>query len=176
MKKTVPIQYLMVSLLLLFGCGEKIADTDNPRNYDKAGITFKYPGNWAVTEDEQQEGFRYLFIETSGDAFIGINIYSVDDALEIKDFAQKLAHSTQEEIQVGNIGESVLSSVEKSNGYEILTERYSITILGVSVPHTRIYRRKSDANKVYFIIAQVSDEDLQKVTKGFEQIFSSFNF
>ncbi len=176
MKKIVHIPYLVISLLLLVGCGERSAKTDNPRSYNKAGIAFEYPGNWEVTEDEQLAGLRYLFVETPGDAIVIIQIYSADDALEIRDFAQNFARSAQEETPFGNVSASVFSSVEKSNGYEILTERFSITLLGENVPHTRIYRRKPVDNKVCLIVAQVAVEDLSKVTMGFEQIFSSFKY
>ena len=176
MKNMIRISYLVIMLFLLVGCGERSARTDNPRSYNKTGIEFKYPRNWKVTEDVQQAEFRYLFVETPGNALLIIQIYSADDALEIQDFAKNIDHSVKEETPVGNVSASTFSSVNKSDGYEILTEQFSITLLGETVTHTRTYRRKPIGSKVCFIIAQVANEDFSKVTKGFEQIFSSFRY
>jgi hypothetical protein len=176
MKELAHIPYLVIALLLLVGCGERFATTDNPRSYNKAGMGIEYPRNWKVTEDTEQAGIRNLFVETPGNAIVIIQIYSAKDAFGIKAFAQNFARSAQEETAVGNVSVSRFSSVERSNGHETLTEPFSITVLGENVPHTRTYRRKTIDDKVCFIVAQVADEDRSKVTKGFEQIFSSFGY
>ena len=174
MKEMFHVACLVIAMLLLVGCGERSATTVGPRIYDRAGVEFEYPQAWEVTTDTQQAGPRYLFVETPGAALVIIQIHSADDASAIQYFAQDFARSAREETAVGNVSESTFGGVEEADGYEIVTERFTITLLGVNVPHTRTYRRKSIADNVCFIIAQVADEDRSKVTKGFEQIFSSF--
>ena len=137
-------------------------------------MAFKYPGNWEITEDEQQAGLRVLIVETPGAAIVVIQIYSAGDALEIGDFAESFTRVARGDNPLGIISASEFSGLEKSDGDEILTERFSLGLLGENVPHTRIYRRKTGDDKVCFIVAQVADEDLSKVNMGFEQIFSSF--
>jgi len=82
----------------------------------------------------------------------------------------------KDDTPLGSVPDSVLGNVNNSGGYEILTERFSIALLGEKVPHTRTYMRKSVANRVCFIVAQVANEDRSKVTEGFELIFSSFTY
>jgi hypothetical protein len=176
MKNMIYISCLVFVSLWLVGCGERSAEIDNPRAYNNAGLEFEYPRNWKVTEDIQQGELRYLFVESPGNALLIIQIVSADDALDIQDFAKSFTQSAKEETPIGNFTGSVFGSVNKSGGYEILTEQLSIALLGEKIPHTRTYRRKPVANRVCFIIAQVADEDLLKVTKGFELVFSSFMY
>ncbi len=173
MKRLVHISWLIMALLLLSAC-ERNARTDNPKSYNNAGIEFEYPGNWKVTEDSQQAGFRYLSVETPGDAIVIIQIYPTKDALEINEFAQWFAQAFKEEIPFGTISASKFSQVKKLEGYENLTEQFSIILLGEDIPHTRIYIRKPIDNRVCLMVAQAADEDHSKVIRGFEQVFTSF--
>lgn len=176
MEKIICIAFLVFVSPLFVGCGERSAETDNPRAYNNTGLTFEYPRNWKVTEDSQQESIRNLFVESPGNALLIIQIYSADVALDIQEFAEGFAQSAKDDTPLGSVPDSVLGNVNNSGGYEILTERFSIALLGEKVPHTRTYMRKSVANRVCFIVAQVANEDRSKVTEGFELIFSSFTY
>lgn len=174
MKSIFHISYLVIAVLLLVGCIEKKAQVDNPKSYSKEGVTFEYPRNWKVTEDTQQEGPRNIFVESPGSAILSIQIYTTDEVIEIQKFAKSFSAYAQEEKSVDGIDAPVFSGVDKSSGDEVVTEQFSLILLGKKTPHTRIYQIKIAGNKKCFLIAQVADSNMDKVIKGFEQIFSSF--
>jgi hypothetical protein len=97
-------------------------------------------------------------------------------ALELREFAETFARSTQESTTAGDISDSTFTEVQESDGYETLTDRFSIALLGVNVPHTRTYYRQEFDGRVCYILLQVADEDSAMVTSGFEQIVSSFKY
>ena len=163
-------------LLSLAGCGDKQADTGHPKSYAKRGLKFEMPGNWMVTEDAEEDGSRYLFIEEPGDALVVIQFVDESAGLDITEYARNFAASAGEETPIGQIDASKFSSVGSSHGGELLVERFSITLLGVSVPHTRQYHRKTFGKDQCFIVAQVADEDRAKVTAGFDQIVRSLTY
>lgn len=173
MAKGLRIAVPVVALALAAGC-ERKARTDQPRSYAKDGIRFQYPGNWEVTEDVETEGFRHLFVETPGDAILIVQVYAASDAMGLEDFARQFARTATEKTPFGKVGASTFGRVEESDGYESLTERLSISALGQRVRHTRVYRRRQFGRKVCFLIAQVADENHDKVAGGFDQIFASF--
>ena len=170
------IFYLMAILLLCTGCGEEGARTDQPRTYSQAGLSFEYPENWAVTKDETQEGLRYLFVESPGDAILIIQLYNAGNAMGIRDYAAAFAQSAKAETPVGTLVDLAPGRVVQSGGFEMLTAPFSISLLGEMVPHTRTFRRKRVADRTCFIVSQVADEDRPKVDAGFELIASTFQY
>ena len=166
---------LFAALVLVSGC-EKSAITDQPKLYSKTGLEFQYPMNWKVTEDAEQADRRYLFVETPGDAILIIMLYSAREAPPVQEFARDFAQSAKQEVPIGKVHPSTFGSVKTAGGHEVLTEKFTITVLGEKVPHSRTYVRKPFGKSVSYLIAQVADEDLPKVTKGFEQIITSFRY
>lgn len=156
---------------------ETTAQIDNPKSYNKGGVTFNYPGNWTVTEDGlADESVRYLFLETAGDNFVSIQVYQATEAVELLEYAQWYASSHAEEIPIGSYGASRFSGIEEIDGNEVLTEQLEMTVLGESTPYTRIYSRKHIGNAIAFISLQVISEEQQMVMGGYEQIVESFSY
>lgn len=54
-----------------------------------------------------------------------------------------------------------------------ITEQFSISALGLEVPHIRFYKQKQFGDNVVYVICQVSNEDEDFVDVGFDQIISS---
>ncbi|MDJ0986748.1 MAG: hypothetical protein QNJ26_14495 [Desulfobacterales bacterium] len=160
----------------LFGC-ERPADVASPLMYDHHSIRFSYPANWQVTEDVEQPGFRYLFVETPGDAIFIAQIYSEQYALTLDEFAESFSESTKQEVPIGKIEENVFFEAEKetTSGMQIgIKENFNIVLLGEKVPHTREYFSINTIDKRAFLISQAAAEDWIKVEPGFDLIFSSF--
>jgi hypothetical protein len=176
MKIALNVLLIALFLLTLAGCGEKSADTANPQSYSKGGMEFEYPGNWEITEDAQQDSIRYIIIESPGDAIFIVHFHPADEAVGILEFADSFAQMAKEETPIGNVSASEFGEISNTDGYEALTEKMSITLMGETVPHTRIHRRKRIADRVCFLIGHVADEDRSLVESGFEQIFASFTY
>ena len=174
MRSTTSIACLVIAGLLLVGCGERRAETGSPRTYQHDGIEFEYPGNWKVTEDDREGEVRLLLVETPGEAIVVIQITPEDMAAGLREFAETFARSAREQTPIGKIGKSSFAAAKNQGEYEVLTERFSISLLGEGTPHTRTYHRRNLQGKALTIILQVADEDGSKVVKGAEQIVSSF--
>ena len=139
---------------------ETAALVDSPKSYNKGGVTFNYPGNWTVAEDGlADESVRHLFLETAGDNFVSIQIYPATEALELLEYAQWYADTAKEEIPIGSWSASQFSGIEGKDGNEVLTEQLEMTVLGESIPYTRIYSRKRVGNVIAFISLQAISEE-----------------
>lgn len=177
MKNMIQISCLALLSLFLTGCGERSAEVDNPRAHNNAGLEFQYPGNWKVAEDGKKGELRHLLIESPGiGLLVTIFMLPADDARDIQGFAEIYARSFKEEVPFGDVTDSVFGSIRQSGEYEILSEQFSMDILGVKTPHTRTYRRKSVADQVCFVVDQVADEHHSKVAKGVELVVSSLTY
>ena len=71
------------------------------------------------------------------------------------------------------IGNSTFAGPEDVSGYTSITEQFSISALGLEVPHIRFYKQKQFGDNVVYVICQVSNEDEDFVDVGFDQIISS---
>ena len=170
---------LVVLLGATLGCSEKRADVDDNERYKRNGISFDYPGNWKVTEDTEIDGFRYLFVETPGDAIVKVEIYANKDSFSLLDFVHLDIESFNSEMKgIFKVGEkSEIAATKKTVGNNVFDgyeQKFDITILGVEVPHIKeFYLLKSDTVSAY-IVYQVVTEDLGLVEGGFAQILGSF--
>lgn len=174
--RLVGIAAALVALLpALAGC-ERKARTDEPNHYSVGGVQFDYPANWKVTEDTELGAIRHIVVGTPGNALAIIQVYPAAEASDIRTFAEQFAAATKESVPLGEVTPSTFGEVVQSDGYEVLGETFSITVLGQRVPHSRTYRRKAFGDAVAFIITQVSDEDRADVMAGFEQLSQSFSF
>lgn len=164
-------------LFPLFPACEKPAEIENPQQYKKDGISFTHPGNWSVTEDLEEDGYRYVIVETPGDALFMVQVYEEYEALDLESFVESYSEQVKTDTPVGSAGESSRSPIERRIQGDLLTgtyERFDVRMMGIRVPHIIEYYRLESGDKVYFLITFVSDEDLELVTKGFDQILGSF--
>lgn len=163
--------------LIVFSACEQLAETENPRVYRKDGITFTHPGNWRVTEDVEEDGYRYVILETPGDALFMVQVYEEDEAYDLDSFVESYSDQVKTEAPFGTAEASSRSPIERLIDGELRTgiyERFSLRLVGIRVPHVVEYYRIESGGRVYFLISFVSDEDLSKVSPGFDQILGTF--
>ena len=161
----------------LYGLAEQKAEVESPLQYDKDGLRFAYPGNWTVTEDQNSDNIRYLFVESPGDAIFVIQVYQEEEAVEIDEYVEWFGAQVKEEIPVGAIGGSDTTAVRKVVAGEQrdgVKERFSIEIIGTFVPHLREYFRIHLGAHVVFLVGQAATEDWGKVAPGFDLVLQSF--
>ena len=168
--------FLALALGLSLGCGEPGAQVGKPKLYSKDGVTFSYPGNWKVAEDSHQPGFRYIIVETPGDAILGIHIYPEALAMGLKEYAQWYADDTSKALPIGRITTSAFAPTRMSGEFEMIKEEFSISLLGETIPHTRHFRRKQTGSEVCYLTSQAASGDYLKASPGFDQIVNSFTY
>jgi len=161
---------------VLVGCGGKVADTGNPTSYAKSGLSFQMPGNWRVTEDEEVGTVRYLFVEEPGDALVVVQLRPSADVGDLLSVAKEFAKSAKEATPLGKIGTSKFGSSGTDGAYETLRERFSISLGGQHIPHTRDYRLRTFGDRTCLLIAQVADEDRSDVEAGFRQVMDTLAY
>jgi len=164
-----------VCLLLFTGC-EQTADIQSPLHFANDVVSFDYPGNWDITDEETTEWGGYIIIESPGDAIFIIQNYQKDDALELSDFVTWFAEVTQQEMPVGDVQSGSRIPIEQEiSGVATqgVREQFIIELLGVEVPHRRTYFTVEGTNDVGFLIAQTAEEDIHLVQAGFELIWNS---
>ena len=160
----------------LFACEEQ-ADLSGSQTYAKDGVSFTLPGNWEVVEDIADEGFRYISIESSGDAVAGVSVFYNGVRIELEDYIDLIIDNFNDELPVGsrNRGEVFeFTPDNKENVVKAIRNQFAITLASVEVPHTSdFYEMKTDSDFAV-IFTQVSDGDKDLVQKGFDQILNSF--
>ena len=174
--RTLKLAISIILIFLLTGC-EKAADVSSPLNYDKHDIRFSYPANWRVGEDVEQGNFRYIIVETPGDALFMVQVFSDQDPIPLDELAENFSARAKEATPIGDVSESTYSDIEKSIGSDTLEgikEEFSITVLDEEVPHIREYYFLDADGKCVYLICQVATEDLPKVEPGFNLILGSF--
>jgi len=111
--QTRQVMTLIRSLLFIFilgflaACEEKTdipalvsTDISNPVSYRKSNINFKYPKNWEVTEDGEQNNHRYIFVEGSGAVIITIDIYMKKYAVPLSQYVEKWSVPLEDKIRL----------------------------------------------------------------------------
>ena len=175
------MKYLIILTLLciMSACSEREADIRNQTKYEKEGLTFTYPANWVVTEDIENEGGRFIFVESPGDAIVKIEIYPFDESFELKEFVELDIEGLAREIpgilamEGGNEIKEIKTSI---NGIDFSGYKYdfNVSIVNIDVPHVSEFYSFSSPNKVAYLTNQVASEDLEKVNTGFQLVLSSF--
>ena len=176
------MKYLNILVLLFFisACSEDQADIKNPLKYNKSDISFSYPSNWEVTEDTEIEGVRFIFIESSGDAITKIEVYSIDESYELKEYVELDIDAFVEEMpsMITVDGDNEIEEINTSikgvefNGYKY---EFDISVVGIDVPHVSEFYSFYSPQKAAYFSSQVAVEDLEKVKDGFEQLLSTFS-
>jgi hypothetical protein len=158
---------------LFFLNAESEADIGNPKEYQGEKISFRYPGNWAISDDLNQDGTRMVSVDSPGEATLMITIVDKKKAFSIKEYSNIVTASLSEN-SPDEKGDFAFGPVTRDGRFKALTATWTMTFLGESIPHTIFFRRRRYGKKVCFIMAQVADEDLAKVEPGFKQVFDTF--
>ncbi|MBL9177025.1 MAG: hypothetical protein JNM65_03115 [Verrucomicrobiaceae bacterium] len=169
-----PHAFLLFCVPLLFAsCGEPQADVASHRVYEKGRLTFQYPGNWKIGEDQNLEGILHLTVETSGDAIVIVQLYPSKLGQPLEEFAREFAKVAGEELPIGKVTGSKFTPLEKSGGFDVLQEDFTLQLLGEKIPHVRRYFSRGFTGGCCFLICQVAVEDFGKVEAGFKQVAAS---
>jgi len=173
---------LILLLLPFFSACEKMADVDSPQSYSKDSLSFLYPGNWKITEEEVFElKTKFINIESPGDGTVMICFYDFEEDETLIEFATELsremASAVEDEMPISKVGELNFSkiTVEGNSGpLEGLRNKTDITFLGQKVPHIFEFFCLRKQGKTVFICCQSSEDDLGKTEPAFRQIVGSF--
>lgn len=171
--------YIVIIMIISFSAGcYEIANSLFPSRYHRDNIIFTYPGNWKVAEDVARNNFRYLFLEGPDGAIMIIHIYLKHHALNLRDFVDRFAGQTEQEIPLGKTDNNYFSTVVRkttSGSKTGLREKFSLMVGSAQIPHVREYVRMEAKNKVVFFISQAPEKERDGVEPGFDLILTTFS-
>jgi len=156
------------------------------QKFDVGGLSFEYPKEWEVSDDETQETVRYIFIQGPKDSVSIIQQYPLDTAPSLEEFSNSYSEETQV-IPIALAGDAAEASPTvvaqpefmiinrdlEGKSYEWVVERVPGTIAGVQTSDYREYFRKDSEKFATFLINQVSNDVISEVEGSFELIFKT---
>lgn len=158
---------------VLSGCGEPQADVTDPKTYRAGGITFDYPKNWKIDEDSVSPEIHFVMLGSPGNAVVILQSYPTEDADDLPTYSKAFSDIVEKEVPIGKIKEPQLVELPAAHGYQWIEEAFEITLLGLSVPHRRLYGAKEMVSRRMFLILQAPIEDFEKAETGFALIRDS---
>ncbi len=164
-----------VIAFVVIGC-EMQADLKNSIEYSDKDISFTLPGNWKIAENENNGGFKYLIVETTGDAILTLNIFPNKGSKSLKEYVDSIVLDATKNFPIGKRNRGSIIEVQTVvdgrvfKGYE---NHFLVTLLGEEVPHLSYFYYQESDSRVAYLAAQVALEDIDKVREGFELTLST---
>lgn len=159
------------------------------QEYRKDNLAFTHFSDWKITEDNTSvtEGVetRYLSVEGPSNAVVLMTRFPDAVSMTLEEYARELQTATGEgakEVTGGyeivKLGEAKFSPASASIAGVVqqgLVREFDIKALGFPVPHRAEHYLIETGGARWFIVAQASKEDWDKVKNGFQTIFDSLS-
>ncbi|WP_020592042.1 hypothetical protein [Kiloniella laminariae] len=159
---------------------EEQADLANLMSYEAEGVSFEFPGNWQVVADEESDGVRTLFIQSSGDALLSITVFPSEYAMALDDYIELVIANFDSDPAAGRRDRGSLTERELNIGDRVVEGRrneFIFSFLSLEIPHTAdYYYIESDSGHLAALtMSQVAAADLGKVEAGFHHVLSTLS-
>lgn len=163
----------------LLGCDQPSANMSERSDFNLHGIEFKHPKNWSVQTETLSPDVVYLNVETGGSATFIVLVQPEEGAPSLLEYANNL--SKEAAVQTPSVLRKQSSKVEiDDSNKNRATQTFSMSLLGVDVPHQVEYRRllspDGQNKRVAFLMWQTAVDDASKTKQGASLVFDSFNF
>ncbi len=182
------LSFLAVLLLMLTTCSSFKPAVK--QEYGKDDLAFSHFSDWKITEDNTTEeavgDVRFVSIEGPNDSILMISRFPGDAEVTLESYVELLQSGMKEETKTMTGGVEVfkmdngklkpveaLIAGEKRRG---LAREFDIKVLNISVPHRAETFLIEGRNEKWFIVAQSSKEDWDKLKVGYQTIFDSLSF
>ena len=172
--KYLPIACSFAVSFILYACGKfPPKEPVEKLSYNKEGISFNYPGNWRISDDERRDEITYyVCCEKKGLEESGVFIITmITDSIELEDLLEEY----KAEMEVNSIYGRLKFGENKEgklNTFTTLSCKYSFRTL--TIDHVGTMHGFYSCNKTFFVMIQEAEEDHKKNIDGFSMIESSF--
>jgi hypothetical protein len=154
----------LVAVLAVSSC-ERRADVAKPKTYTRESLAFEYPRNWRVTKDQALSNAGLVEIEAPGNAVALMTIFPENADVNLRRYAETILRHIEEKVPIGTVDSGTITQNQ-----DAIDLKYSMTLLGVKVPHSScITLHRFQRGKV-ICFTQVADEDRRLVQPGFDLI------
>lgn len=186
LKKTIAL--IALSLLLVVTACDRFKPAVK-QNYSKDGLAFTHFSDWKITEDKTTKeavgDVRFISIEGPHDSILMISRFPSEAEVTLESYVELLQSGMQQETQnmtggvnVFKVDDGNLSPVEARIAGETrrgLAREFDIKVLNLPVPHRAETFFAENENEKWFLVAQSSKEDWEKLKDGFQTIFDSLS-
>ncbi|MCB1168977.1 MAG: hypothetical protein KDK25_01515 [Leptospiraceae bacterium] len=167
--------FILASLLLATACIPE-PDLKNTQLYSNAGIKFKYPGNWRISEEDTNNHSHYLIVHTNRDGILTMHQFKGGFSPTLNQFADTMTGYYIEEMGEEFVKElkaepSELSISNKS--MPAIAETHTIEDQGQRLPMVRYYSRLDDPAGWIYISFQSPADSFQEEKPGFQLILDT---
>jgi len=137
-----------------------------PAEFTKWGISFQYPENWRLDEEDALAGHRSVTVYTPGEGFWSISLHPPDT--EPQSLAKEVAEAMREEYE----GMETEETRETISGFELVGYDFNFFFLDLTVTATVRCIRGDDAT--YAVLYQAEDREFARVEAVFQAMTTSF--
>ncbi len=162
------------ALALAAACSSSDDKPAPSQHYREGGIAFDYPDGWTAHPRVHGRTTHSLIINSTRAALVIVDVKSPERALNLRAYADSFGALTRGATPIGKMGASSFGNVQHIDGFDVLVEHFTLTLLNVDVPHTRTYGRMTGPAGVCFLTAQTADNEKALASPGFEEIFATF--
>jgi len=177
-----------VLLVMILACSnfEKVTKQE----YRKDNLTFTHLSNWKITEDtttlRTDIETRYVSIEGPNDSILLLTRYPDAISTTLDEYVQEMQRASDSEMQKMTGGYEVLkmgaaktspitAQIAGASRSGLLRE-FDIKALGFPVPHRAEHYLIEIGEEKWFVVAQASKEDWDKVKEGLQVIYDTVSF
>lgn len=133
--------------------------------YDRSGVSFAYPENWALEEDQDDEARLSLTLTSPGTAFWTLMVY--DEPLDPKNVADQALEALRNEypdLEASDASEAVAD-------LELLG--HDVNFICLDLTNTTRVRACRRGEATYLIFCQAEDREMETVDPVFRAITAS---
>lgn len=148
---------IITTLLALWTSCERVADVSSPLSYAKEGISFVYPGNWKIEDDENLDGTKFLSVESPGDALFLVMESPDDGTGTLQEFVKSFSESFGGEIPIGTVEKPTASDIQrkgKTGQLRGISQRIEISLLGERTSFIQEFFAVKAPGKTAFLVCQ----------------------
>jgi len=137
-----------------------------PAEFNKLGISFQYPENWALDEDDALAGHRSVTVFSPGGAFWSISVHPRSaDPVRLADVAVGAMKEEYKDLEVKEARENVV-------GREMVG--YDLNFYCLDLTNTASVRCLRSDRATYTVFCQAEDREFDKVRAVFHAMTTSF--
>ncbi len=160
------------------------------QEYSKDDLAFSHFSDWKIAEDkttaEAVGSVRFISIEGPDDSILMISRFPGEAEVTLESYVELLRTGMKEEaksmtggVEVFKMDDGNLNPVEAQIGGVArrgLAREFDIKVLNIPVPHRSETFLIENENEKWFVVAQSSKEDWEKLRVGFQTIYNSLSF
>lgn len=173
----IPAQLCLMALLIvgLASCGKKV-ELKDPKHYQKGPISFNYPANWSIDQEQADDDIQYIVIESPGSGLFVVQAHTSAYAMDLNDFAEWFTEEAAANMPIvkRSIGEfTPIEALPSKTLKAGIAEDFSISLFGQQVPHKAAYYLAEEGDLHAFIITQYREDISTELAPGYKLIFDT---